>query len=131
MSDNHDRDHLDTWLQDRIEPLSPPPGTFEAIQRRARRRKFRKVAVSAGAAAAVIAAAVTVPQVVKMPVEPARPEAGVSVTHPPTWGPNTSGTPGAPDGSSISPIPLPTGNPVPPDFQPTSITAVKIGRAHV
>jgi hypothetical protein len=124
MNDNHDRDHLDTWLQNRIEPLSPPPGTFEAIQRRARRRKLRKLVVSAGAAAVIVAAAVTVPQVVKMPVEPAQPEAGVGITHSPTWGVEHSGTPGAPDGSSNSPIPLPTGNPVPSNFQPTSITAV-------
>jgi hypothetical protein len=126
MNDNHDRDrdHLDTWLHNRIEPLSPPPGTFEAIQRRARRRKLRKLAVSAGAAAVIVAAAVTVPQVVKMPVEPAQPEAGVGITHSPTWGAARSGTPGAADGSSNSPIPLPTGNPVPDNFQPTSITAV-------
>ncbi len=49
MNDNHDRDHLDTWLHNRIEPLSPPPGTFEAIQRRARRRKLRKLVVPARA----------------------------------------------------------------------------------
>jgi hypothetical protein len=127
MTDNHDGDHVDTWLQDRIEPLSPPPGTFEAIQRRARRRKLRKLAVSAGAAAAVIAAAVTVPQVVKMPVEPARPEAGVSIQNFPTqkWGTQWgSDTPGTADGNSVAPIPLPSGNPVPPNFQPTSVTAV-------
>ena len=126
-SGNHDgRDHLDTWLHDSIEPLSPPPGTFEAIQRRARRRKLRKLAVSAGAAAAVIAAVVTVPQVVKMPVEPERPEAGVNIQNSPTqsWGPRFPSTPAAADGNSVAPIPLPSGNPVPPNFQPTSVTAV-------
>jgi hypothetical protein len=127
MADNHDdRDHLDTWLQDRIEPLSPPPGTFEAIQHRARRRKLRKLAVSAGAAAAIIAAVVTVPQVVKMPVEPERPEAGVSIaSSPQEWGTqHGTVTPGTADGNSVAPIPLPSGNPVPPNFQPTSVTAV-------
>ena len=94
MADN--RDELDTWLHDRIEPLSPPPGTFEAIRRRARRRKLRRLAVSAGAAVVIIAAAVTVPQLVKLPVEPARPEAGVNPVSSPTLGPKT-GTPAVPE----------------------------------
>jgi hypothetical protein len=120
--DNHDhRDDLDTWLRDRIEPLSPPPGTFEAIRRRARRRKIRKLALSAGVAAAVIAAVVTVPQVVNMPIEPARPEAGAT---PASLPPRSISGPGDVEASTNAPIPLPTGNPVPPDFQPTSITAV-------
>jgi hypothetical protein len=126
-ADNRDdRDHLDTWLHDRIEPLSPPPGTFEAIQRRARRRKLRKLAVSAGAAAAVIVAVVTVPQVVKMPVEPERPVAGASIDKTQDEPGSQHGTlpPGTADGNSVAPIPLPTGNPVPPNFQPTSVTAV-------
>jgi hypothetical protein len=121
MTDNHDRDDLDTWLHSRIEPLSPPPGTFEAIKRRARRRKVRKLTVSAGVAAAVIAAVVTVPQVVKMPVEPARPEAGAK---PATSAPSTTSGPGKVFASSKAPIALPTGNPVPANFQPASITAV-------
>jgi hypothetical protein len=124
MTDNHDRDHrdeLDTWLHDRIEPLSPPPGTFEAIQRRARRRKIRRLAISASAAAAIIAAVVTVPQVVKMPIEPAQPEAGATPANPP---PHSTGGPGAVEASTNAPIPLPSGNPVPANFQPTSITAV-------
>jgi hypothetical protein len=62
------RDDLDSWLDGRIEPLPPPPGTFDLIKRRARRRKYRRLAVSAGAAAVIVAAAVTVPQVVSLPV---------------------------------------------------------------
>jgi hypothetical protein len=62
------RDDVDAWLSERIEPLPPPPGTFELIKRRARRRKFRKLAITAGSAAVIVAAAVTVPQVVNLPV---------------------------------------------------------------
>ena len=62
------RDDLDSWLDGRIEPLPPPPGTFELIKRRARRRKYRRLAITAGAAAVIVAAAVTVPQVVNLPV---------------------------------------------------------------
>lgn len=34
------RDDLDSWMDGRIDPLPPPPGTFELIKKRARRRKF-------------------------------------------------------------------------------------------
>ena len=66
MPDRHD--DVDAWLSQRIEPLPPPPGTFELIKRRARRRKYRKLAITAGSAAVIVAAAVTVPQVVNLPV---------------------------------------------------------------
>jgi hypothetical protein len=128
VPNNHDRDDLDTWLHDRIEPLSPPPGTFEAIQRRARRRKLRRLAVTAGAAAVIVAAAVTVPQVVNMPVEPAQPVAGAA---PATATTNTTGGPGNVEAPSAAPVPLPSGNPVPSNFQPTSITAVSAGTMFV
>ena len=62
------RDDVDAWLSERIEPLPPPPGTFDLIKRRARRRKYRRLAVTAGTAAVIVAAAVTVPQVVNLPV---------------------------------------------------------------
>ena len=67
MPDRRD-DDLDSWMDGRIDPLPPPPGTFELIKRRARRRKYRRLAVGVGAAAVVVAAAVTVPQVVNLPV---------------------------------------------------------------
>jgi hypothetical protein len=60
--DDH-RDDLDNWLQARIDPLPPPPGTFEMIKRRARRRRYRQVAVSAAAAGAVAAAVIVLPHV--------------------------------------------------------------------
>src|SRR5919108_660440 len=66
MADRHD--DVDAWLSERIEPLPPPPGTFDLIKRRARRRKYRKLAITAGSAAVIVAAAVTVPQVVNLPV---------------------------------------------------------------
>src|SRR6267154_926704 len=55
MADRHD--DVDAWLSQRIEPLPPPPGTFELIKRRARRRRFRKLAITAGSAAVIVAAA--------------------------------------------------------------------------
>lgn len=126
-----DRD-LDGWLRRQIEPLPPPPGTFEAIRRRARRRKVRKLAVSAGAAVVVIAAAVTVPQVVRLQIhtsgggnpvaESSAQEA--STTARPTPGQTSGATGGGGPENSGRPFALPKGNPVPPDFRPTSITYV-------
>jgi hypothetical protein len=62
------RDDVDAWLHEEVEPLGPPPGTFERIRKQARRRRARRVlasAASAGVAAAVIALAfVALPRVV-------------------------------------------------------------------
>jgi hypothetical protein len=59
MPDRHD--DIDGWLSERIDPLPPPPGTFELIKRRARRRKYRRLAFTATDAAGVVASAVAVP----------------------------------------------------------------------
>src|SRR6202453_4226533 len=61
-------DDIDGWLSERIDPLPPPPGTFELIKRRARRRKYRRLAVGAGVAAVIAAAAGCGPQGVSLPV---------------------------------------------------------------
>jgi len=49
------RDEIDAWLHHDVEPLAPPPGTFERVSRKARRRKVRRAAVSAAGAAVIIA----------------------------------------------------------------------------
>lgn len=62
--DEH-RDEVDAWLDVRVQPLLPPPGTFEAVQARARRRRTRRAVLSAAGAVAVVTVAVLViPQVV-------------------------------------------------------------------
>ena len=62
MHADDERDPLDRWLSQQVQPLPPPPGTFELITRRARARKLRKLAVTLVSAAAVAAAvAVAVP----------------------------------------------------------------------
>ena len=119
MPDRHDG--VDDWLSRRIEPLAPPPGTFELIKRRARRRKFRKLAITASAAAAVVAAAVTVPQVVNLPVLSPNPTSSVA-------GGQSAATPTAShrhstasaEASSAAPILAP----VPGNFRPTSVTFI-------
>ncbi|HJY03001.1 MAG TPA: hypothetical protein VJ351_19520, partial [Streptosporangiaceae bacterium] len=89
MPDRHD--DLDSWLDGRIDPLPPPPGTFELIKKRARRRKYRRLAVGAGAAAVIVAAAVAVPQIVNLPVLNPTTASGVANPRSSTPSPSASG----------------------------------------
>jgi photosystem II stability/assembly factor-like uncharacterized protein len=56
MPADNEHDPLDRWLNQQARPLPPPPGTFELITRRARRRRIRKAVVTVASAAAVAAA---------------------------------------------------------------------------
>ncbi|HEY6297805.1 MAG TPA: hypothetical protein VIX15_19280, partial [Streptosporangiaceae bacterium] len=123
MDDKHD--DVDAWLSARVDPMYPPPGTFDLIRRRARRLKYRKLAVTAGAAAVVVAAAVTVPQVVNFttvnaPVTGAL--AGRASVSPRT-GPGLEESSGATQPASPTPSAVPLLL-VPPDFRPSSVTFV-------
>src|SRR5215468_4120188 len=127
MPDRHD--DVDAWLSKRIEPLPPPPGTFELIKRRARRRKYRKLAITGGLAAVIVAAAVTVPEVVNLPVLNPNPTAapvagaGHSTSTQPAGSSTTPGTPSratSPAGSAGPAL-------VPGNFRPTSVTFVGTG----
>ena len=62
MPADNELDPLDRWLNQQVRPLPPPPGTFELITKRARRRRVRKAVISvAGAAAVAAAVGVAVP----------------------------------------------------------------------
>ena len=122
------RDDLDAWLSERIDPLPPPPGTFELIKRRARRRKYRKLAITAGAAM-IVAAAVTVPQVVNLHV--LNPSSGSAAAAGRASSATAAG--GGRAESSASARPSPSATPssapaaaaaVPANFRPTSVTFV-------
>jgi photosystem II stability/assembly factor-like uncharacterized protein len=116
------RDDLDAWLDGRIEPLPPPPGTFELIKRRARRRKYRRLAITAGAAAAVVAAAVTVPQVVNLPVlNPTTANGAAANGHPSAPTPTAAASTASSSATLLRP---PVSPPVPPDFRPSSVTFI-------
>jgi len=56
MPADDEPDPLDRWLDQPIQLLPPPAGTFELITRRAKRRKVRKAVVTVVSAAAVAAA---------------------------------------------------------------------------
>jgi hypothetical protein len=140
MPGNDERDPLDSWLGQQVRPMPPPPGTFELITRRARRRKLRKLAVTVASAAAVVAGvAVAVPNVLALRVTPA-PVAGSRVgvqstasSANGTPSTNGSGTPAPSPRRSPSPSSVPTAQtgPVPANFQPSSVTFVSQSAAWV
>jgi hypothetical protein len=120
------RDDVDSWLSERIDPLPPPPGTFELIKRRARRRKYRKLALTATAAAVIVAAAVTVPQVVHLPVLSPAPQSSVAAgkgsATPPGGGHAQSSSAHPKSSPPSSPPSAPA--PVPANFRPSSVTFI-------
>jgi hypothetical protein len=122
MPDRRD-DDLDSWLNQRIDPLAPPPGTFELIKRRARRRKYRKLAITAASAAVIVAAAVTVPQVVNLQVSPS-PGAQAAAGQSSAASTSTGGGSAAASGAAAVPSASPSAAPVPANFRPTSVTFV-------
>ena len=124
MADRHD-DDVEAWLSRHVEPLPPPPGTFDLIKRRARRRKYRKLALTATSAAVLVAAAVTVPQVVHLPVLNPNPTSGVAAGHrssaTPAGGGSAQSSAASQPPTSLSETPPAR---VPPNFQPSSVTFV-------
>jgi hypothetical protein len=129
------RDEIGSWLDADVQPLPPPPGSFERISRRARRRKISR-AVLAGAGAAVIVTGLAVsPKIASALLDRPAGHGRSNVaaagspsarTRPATGRPN--GTPEAKSGSPESgPAALSasgSGDPVPGNFRPTSVTFV-------
>lgn len=127
MHADDDRDPLDRWLEQQVRPLPPPPGTFELIKVRARRRKLRTLAVAVASAAAVAAAAVIaapnvlslhlVPSSTGSPAAQAGPSQVTNGSHSPqgTARRDVAPAPSAPPSAGLS-------GPVPANFQPSSVT---------
>jgi photosystem II stability/assembly factor-like uncharacterized protein len=121
------RDDLGTWMNAQVQPLPPPPGTFELIRKRARRRKATRAVAAAAGAAAVIAVIAVVPRLVitQLNVGPGPASSGAAAGNTSSPGPSAhhraSPTPSAvPSSSAASPV-LP---PAPGNFQATSVTFV-------
>ena len=127
-----DRRDIDDWLSERVNPLPPPPGTFELIKRRARRRKIRRLAITATSAAVIVAAAVTVPQVVHLPVLNPNPTSAAQAGR---TGTATPASQGRTESSSATPQPpassWPASASVPANFRPTSVTFIGTGTGWV
>jgi hypothetical protein len=131
MRADDEHDPLDRWLNQQVQPLLPPPGTFELITRRARGRKLRKLAVTVVSAAAVAAAvAIAVPVGLNLHLSPSPTRAdyaaGSSPTSPARQSINGNATSIKPPSPSPSPTPTAVESPppVPLNFQPSSVTFV-------
>src|SRR5215472_17421569 len=140
MASPGDRDPVDAWLNAEVETLAPRPGTFERIRHRARRRKAAKAVMSGAGIVIVVAAAVAVPRISSTFFQSHNvPSHGVAA------GPSSRPrpTPASRANESLnakSPTAFPTqgtsslgtpGNPVPPNFQPTSVTFVSLSTGAV
>jgi hypothetical protein len=134
MPANDERDPLDAWLGQQVQPLPPPPGTFELITRRARRRKVRKFAVSlAGGVAAAVAIALAVPGGLLIQLNTVDAPIAAGSTTPTSASPSesqsefgsgsASATPSATATTPSVPATHPSGS-VPDHFAPTSTTWV-------
>jgi hypothetical protein len=135
VSNGHDE--VDSWLEREVTPLLPRPGTLDRIRRTARRRKTTQAVMAAAGCAVILGAAAAVPQLVGSMHHNSggqTPVAGASQTHSTTA--PTSAKP-SPESKSSATLrtptqhsylsATPTGFPVPPNFQPTSVTFVGNG----
>jgi hypothetical protein len=129
------RDEIDNWLGREVEPLAPRPGSFERIQRRARRRKLNQALLAATGAVVVIAGAVLAPTLAsgvhtgnsspKPPVASASRSSKSPAPTPTTSAPSASAAPSssqAAGGTALSDTS--SGTSPPAHFRPTSITMV-------
>jgi hypothetical protein len=136
MPGNDENDPLDRWLTREVQPLPPPPGTFELIHRRARRRKLRALAVTVTSAAAVVAAiSFALPNVTSLRLtQPATTGAPAAARQEPTATPakrparnaltqSATPDPTAPPAAAGPP----PGGPLPGNFRPTSVTFIGPG----
>jgi hypothetical protein len=128
------RDRINDWLTREVEPLQPPPGTFERISYRARRRKARRAALSAAGVAVVIGVAAAVPGIVSavhgragQPAPPVAANSPQATAHPTVTGQGTgrvSSQSSRPVTEAPSAASLLSPGPMPPNFQPTSVTFI-------
>ncbi|MGH3282037.1 MAG: hypothetical protein ACRDNW_23280, partial [Trebonia sp.] len=135
MANDNETDPLDRWLSQQAPPLPPPPGTFELITKRARRRRVRKALISVTSAAVVAAAVgIAVPLSMTLHLSPKPTDANLAAG---SATPSTHGSQSAPGAASTQPAkPTPskptasgsasqgqaTGGYLPPNFRPTSVT---------
>jgi photosystem II stability/assembly factor-like uncharacterized protein len=130
------RDDLDAWMNAQVQPLPPPPGTFELIRKRARRRKVTRAAAAAAGAAAVIAVIATVPHLVitQLNVRPGPAASGNAAGNTSSTGGNrqqtASASPSAVPSRSAS-TSAPVLPPAPGNFQATSVTFVGLNTGFV
>jgi photosystem II stability/assembly factor-like uncharacterized protein len=124
------RDDVDTWLEGRVTPLLPRPGTFEQVRKRARRRKLGQAAMAVAGAAVVVAGAIAVPRLVLpghvggAPVAQSNSTTPAQQSSPSPAQPSPSRTAGPEDGSATPTPPPAVSDLVPSNFAASSVTFV-------
>jgi hypothetical protein len=135
------RDRIDAWLEGEVNPLAPPPGTYERITHRARRRRRHRAILSAAGVLVVIAAAASAPPIASQLLHgrggPTAPQAAAGRSAAtPSSGPTGKNGPGGVADKSSRPLQGTSalsvngsGAPVPANFRPTSVTFIgtKVG----
>lgn len=122
MTDGHDE--FEDWLRDNVEPLPPPPGTYDRVRRQARRRRLAKALGAGAAAAVVVTGAVFVPRMLNagppQTVEPAATHTSAQrdATPQPSTTPDHTAEPPPPSSSPTHPRPS-----HPPASEPATHTA--------
>jgi hypothetical protein len=131
------RDEVDAWLDSDVQPLPPPPGTYERVTRQARRRKISRAIVSAAGAVVIVAGLAASPKIASLltqhPASRGQSSLATGRTSAPVTPPVTarpghgstavkSSTPEPTASASLSAVPSGAG--VPGGFQPTSVTFV-------
>jgi hypothetical protein len=123
------RDDIDTWLEERVTPLLPRPGTFEQVRKRARRRKLGQAAMAVAGAAVVVAGAIAVPRLMlprhvgEAPLAQSSSPTPVHRNSPSPARRSPSNSAGPEDGSA-TPTPSTASDLVPPNFAASSVTFV-------
>lgn len=118
------RRDLDAWMEAQVQPLPPPPGTFELIRRRARLRKVRRAAVAAVGAAAVITLIAAVPTLIIPRLQVAPGSAQNSAATGDTLSPGSGSGSAAPSTPAATPTQAAVLPPVPANFAAASVTFI-------
>jgi hypothetical protein len=136
MPADNEHDPLDRWLNQQARPLPPPPGTFELITRRARRRRIRKAVITVASAAAVAAAVgIAVPVGLSLNLTAPSQSGSLAAGDKPAASRQSALASGSHQASVAAPIASPSASAtgsggggvttpgyLPPDFSPSSVT---------
>ncbi|MGE5288508.1 MAG: hypothetical protein ACM3ML_15175 [Micromonosporaceae bacterium] len=115
------RDEIGDWLDEPVEPLPPPPGTYQRIKARAARRRRNQAMAAAASAITVIAFLVAVPRLAVTAIQSGR---GSDTAENTATLPRSSVTASDHNKLPTGPKVLGTGRPLPNGFAPISATFI-------
>ncbi len=114
------RDEVGSWLDEPVEPLAPPPGTYTRIKRHAARRRRHQAIAAAATAATVIVGLVAAPRLAGTFLRTGR--SALTESAGPVAQPSVSHQPG--NKLTSEPTIMGSGQPLPNGFAPISATFI-------